>query len=128
MEIFQKVFRCIDDSQRAENGKPELIDEKRVVFRLHKESVIRQHSDFLRSEPRLASHYVCLCCLFDIPMHSLPCGYTICEECFVAAAERHSDTIHLLYTCPICLQALEYHCEIAVKPCTASIRIFSLGG
>jgi hypothetical protein len=128
MAIFQNVFRGIDANQQQETCKSDPVDEKRVAFQLHKELVIRRHGDFLRTEPRLASHFVCLCCLFDIPMHSLPCGHTICEECFVAAAERHSDTVHLLYTCPICLQELEHHCEIAVKPSTAGIRMLSLDG
>lgn len=63
-------------------GLSGVAEEKRIAFEIHQHDIMRERCRFLRDTQRLISNRICLCCLFQVPVHPLLCGHIICDACF----------------------------------------------
>jgi hypothetical protein len=74
------------------------------------------------------SHTVCLCCLFEVPRHALPCGHILCTSC-VKSYGTKSKLFFEIDSCPLEVNADRgFPAQIYVKPRTAGVRVLALDG
>lgn len=115
---------------RVQNGE----SEEQAAAQIHSYDVMpyfyRCATDRGRGSHMYNSHTACLCCLFEIPEHALPCGHVICTACLKVFGHEVSPTAIDLYQCPIDTGvASRFHCwRVLLVPKTAGIRILTLDG
>ena len=68
------------------------------------------------------SHSVCLCCLFEQPEHTLPCGHILCSSCVKSFGRMKNKTLVEIQDCP-----LEADSAGRYKPCTVYLRPENVG-
>jgi len=105
-------------------------------------SVARNHRKILADDKYRhmwsRCHTTCLCCLFSVPAHVLPCGHVLCDAC-VDDFSNNSDNsfseingnvvIRAMSQCPLCPPTSELAvCTLPKVPRQAAPRILSLDG
>jgi hypothetical protein len=110
---------------RPGGGRPEV----KAATDQHKTKILRPFfSHVLKGDEtyEFSSHTVCLCCLFDIPEHALPCGHVLCTRCVRAYGEVTNENTVEFSECPIDgrLACMLFH----LKPEHCGIRILTLDG
>ena len=105
--------------------------EKRIAFEIHQHDIMRQRCNFLRGHTNFVSHRICLCCLYQVPVHPLLCGHVICDLCLRASGKEARENVVRLRECPICgtiWSQGRVNVEIVRKPDGCGIRVLTLDG
>ena len=129
-DIFVKLYQALMERRRT-RGLSGAVEEKQVAFQNHLRLIIQELCPFFREEEQLLSYHVCLCCLFEVPVHSLLCGHIICDQCFAASGILVREHVLGLNSCPICFKTWDQgrtHVEILRKPAPTGLRILTLDG
>jgi len=105
--------------------------EKRIAFEIHQRDIMRHRCNFLRGDTNFVSHRICLCCLYQVPVHPLLCGHVICDLCLRASGKEARENVVRLRECPICGTIWSQgraNVEIVQKPDSCGIRVLTLDG
>lgn len=109
--------------------------EEQAAAEIHRDEVMAyfyRHATGGERAERYNSHTACLCCLFELPEHALPCGHILCTSCVKAYGHQpRGSTIIEIGECPIesgTVSRRYQSWKIHVQPKTAGVRILSLDG
>jgi hypothetical protein len=106
-------------------------EEKQIAFGIHMHDIMRERCKFLREPGKIVSHLICLCCLFQAPVHALLCGHVVCDHCFCASGALTREHVVRLQLCPVCgtnWTQGRANVEIVKKPDNCGIRVLTLDG
>jgi hypothetical protein len=112
-------------------GLSGVAEEKRIAFEIHQHDIMRERCDFLRGRQRLVSNRICLCCLFQVPVHPLLCGHIVCDACFNDSGRKAREHVVHVQWCPICGDSWgqgRANVEVVRKPENTGVRILTLDG
>ena len=106
--------------------------EGKIAAEIHKDRVM---ADFYlhaaRKEPRkFISHSTCFSCLFEPPIHALPCGHIICTACLKDYGRSYNKLEVEIGGCPLEMSTrpLQQTWKVYLKPPAAGIRVLILDG
>lgn len=136
-ETFQEQFRnevyaFLDELLRRlpHNHSSDDRPEVKAATEQHKNEILKPFfSHMLKGDEtyEFLSHTVCLCCLFDFPEHSLPCGHVLCTRCLRAYGIVTKEHTVEFWECPIDGKKLRYT-PFYLKPTHCGVRILTLDG
>jgi hypothetical protein len=127
-EVYLFLDQLLRDLPRnnSSDGKPEV----KAATNQHKPKILRPFfSHVLEGNEtyEFSSHTVCLCCLLDVPEHSLPCGHVLCTRCLRAYGTVTKEHNVEFLKCPIDGKVLD--CALfRLKPDDCGVRILTLDG
>lgn len=123
VDLFEKLGRKVN--------REGMSLERPIAFSLHQQEIIQKRCGFLHGKHGLISNIVCLCCLFEFPIHSLLCGHAVCDACVIAHGRFTRENVLSVESCPICgiSRTLgQARVELVRKPDNAGIRVLTLDG
>ena len=127
---FYRLYNLLMGMERS-HGLAGVASEARLAFEIHQQEIVRKQCNFLRKTPLLLSHRICLCCLYQEPVHPLLCGHVVCDQCLSAAGEPSREHVTRLKECPVCGTNWgqgRVNVEIVRKPQNCCIRVLTLDG
>jgi hypothetical protein len=129
-DVFFTLYRTLMERERT-RGLTGAAQELQIAFENHQGPILQELCQFFQTEPPLISHTICLCCLFQVPIHPLLCGHILCDPCFSALSVDTREHVKSITCCPICLKNWNYgrtNVEVVCKPANAGLRILTLDG
>jgi hypothetical protein len=128
--IFNDLANILMNNERKK-GSASAAEEKQIAFGIHMQDIMGKRCKFFRESRMIVSHRICLCCLFQAPVHPLLCGHIICDNCFCASGGRAREHVVRLEWCPVCGMNWSQgraNVEIVLKPDNCGIRVLTLDG
>lgn len=131
--VFYHLWELLTELQlRVSQGD----QQEQAAADIHRERVLRNFFRKVACGDTVAeaysSHTACFCCLFEAPVHALPCGHIICETCarIYGRSQAGSPTEIEMSWCPI--DGTRFGpgstWKLYTKPKAAGVRILTLDG
>jgi hypothetical protein len=130
LTIFNNLANALMNNERRQ-ASASATEEKQIAFGIHMRDIMHKRCKFLRESSMIVSHLICLCCLYQVPVHPLLCGHTVCDDCFCASGGQAREHVVRLQWCPVCgvnWSQGRANVEIVKKPENCGIRVLSLDG
>ncbi|KAF1927873.1 FabD/lysophospholipase-like protein [Didymella exigua CBS 183.55] len=133
-EIRKALVEFDNELQSVSSDDAKTVSAEELLNDIHSKRMTRLY-DALGSADKFISHTTCLCCLIQAPLHTLPCGHTLCSRCVrsygvaVRGSSKSSSVLDMEF-CPL-------HSELDIwpspyyvrfKPEHAGVRLLSLDG
>jgi hypothetical protein len=133
-EISKALAGFDNELQSVASNNAQTASPEELLNELHSKRMTRLYDD-LGSADKFISHTTCLCCLMQAPLHTLPCGHTLCTRCVrsygiaVHGSAKNSSVLDMEF-CPLHpgLDHWPSPYYVRFKPEHAGVRLLSLDG